>query len=35
MNTIEEHIAKDKEILADPKTSKPMRGHIEDELHDL
>ena len=35
MKSIEEHIAKDKEILADPKTSKPMRGHIEDELHDL
>ena len=31
----EDHIAKDKEILADPKTSEPMRHHIEDELHDL
>ena len=35
MKTIEDHIAKDKEILADPKTSEPMRHHIEDELHDL
>ncbi len=35
MKTIEDHIQKDKEILADPKTSEPMRHHIEDELHDL
>ena len=35
MKTIEEHIQHDKEILADPKTSGPMRHHIEDELHDL
>ena len=35
MKTIEEHIQHDKEILADPKTSEPMRHHIEDELHDL
>ena len=35
MKSIEDHIAKDKEILADPKTSEPMRHHIEDELHDL
>ena len=35
MKSIEDHIAKDKEILADPKTSEPMRLHIEDELHDL
>tara|TARA_B100000963_G_C22095258_1_gene438262 strand:+ start:201 stop:428 length:228 start_codon:yes stop_codon:yes gene_type:complete len=35
MKSIEDHIAKDKEILADPKTPKPMRGHITDELHDL
>ena len=35
MKTIEDHIQKDKEILADPSTSKPMRHHIEDELHDL
>ena len=35
MKTIEEHIAKDKEILADPLTSEPMRHHIEEELHEL
>ena len=35
MKTIEDHIQKDKEILADPNTSEPMRHHIEDELHDL
>ena len=35
MKTIEDHIQHDKEILADPKTSEPMRHHIEDELHDL
>ena len=35
MKSIEDHIAKDKEILANPKTSEPMRHHIEDELHDL
>jgi len=35
MKTIEEHIAKDKEILADPQTSEPMRHHIEEELHEL
>ena len=35
MKSIEDHIAKDKEILADPKTSEPMRRHIKDELHDL
>ena len=35
MKTIEDHIQKDKDILADPKTSEPMRHHIEDELHDL
>ena len=34
MKTIEDHIQKDKEILADPNTSEPMRHHIEDELHD-
>ena len=32
MKTIEDHIQKDKEILADPTTSEPMRHHIEDEL---
>ena len=30
MKTIEEHIQKDKEILADPSTSEPMRHHIEE-----
>ena len=35
MKIIEDHLKKDKEILADPKTSEPMRHHIEDELHDL
>ena len=35
MKSIEDHIQKDKDILADPKTSEPMRHHIEDELHDL
>ena len=35
MKTIEEHIQKDKEILADPNTSEPMRHHIEEELHEL
>tara|TARA_A100001388_G_scaffold238391_1_gene193132 strand:- start:46 stop:273 length:228 start_codon:yes stop_codon:yes gene_type:complete len=35
MKTIEDHIQKDKEILANPKTSEPMRHHIEEELHDL
>ena len=32
MKSIEDHIAKDKEIRADPKTSEPMRHHIEDEF---
>ena len=35
MNTIEDHIQKVMDILADPSTSEPMRHHIEDELHDL
>ena len=35
MKTIEEHIQKDKEILADPSTSAPMRHHIEAEFHEL
>ena len=35
MKTIEEHIQKDKAILADPRTSNPMRRHIEEELHEL
>ena len=35
MKSIEEHIKKDKEILADPNTSEPMRRHTLDELHEL
>ena len=35
MKSIEDHIKKDKEILADPNTSEPMRHHIEEELHEL
>ena len=35
MKSIEDHIAKDKEILADPKTSEPMKRHAKEELHDL
>ena len=35
MNTIEEHIQKDKEILDDPQTSPAARRHIKEELHEL
>ena len=35
MKSIEDHIQKDKEILADPNTSEPMRRHTLDELHEL
>ena len=35
MDSIEQHIAKDKEILQDPTTNPQMRRHIESELHDL
>ena len=35
MESIEQHIAKDKEILHDPTVSPQMRRHIEGELHDL
>ena len=35
MENIEQHIAKDKEILQDPTTNPQMRRHIEGELHDL
>ena len=35
MDSIEQHIAKDKEILHDPTVSPQMRRHIEGELHDL
>ena len=35
MKSIEDHIQRDKEILADPNTSEPMRRHTLDELHEL
>ena len=35
MDSIEQHIAKDKEILSNPTTSPQARRHIEEELHDL
>ena len=35
MDSIEQHIAKDKEILQNPMTSPQQRRHIEGELHDL
>ena len=35
MKSIEEHIQKDKDIIADPNTSEPMRRHTLDELHEL
>jgi len=35
MDSIEQHIEKDKEILQDPTTNPQMRRHIEGELHDL
>ena len=35
MDSIEQHIEKDKEILHDPTVSLQMRRHIEGELHDL
>jgi len=35
MDSIEQHIQKDKEILQDPTTSPQQRRHIEGELHDL
>ena len=35
MNTIEEHIKKDQEILEDPTTSPAARRHYKEELHDL
>ncbi len=35
MDSIEQHIEKDKEILHDPTVSPQMRRHIEGELHDL
>ena len=35
MKSIEDHIQKDKEILADPKTSEAMKRHTREELHEL
>ena len=35
MDSIEQHIKKDKDILQDPTVSPQMRRHIEGELHDL
>ena len=35
MESIEQHIEKDKEILDNPNTNPQMRRHIEGELHDL
>jgi len=35
MDSIEQHIQKDKDILQDPTTSPQQRRHIEGELHDL
>ena len=34
MDSIEQHIEKDKEILQDPTTNPQMRRHIEGELHE-
>jgi len=35
MKSIEDHIAKDKEISKDPKASPAARRHATDELHEL
>ena len=35
MKSIEDHIQKDKDLIADPKVSEPMRRHALEELHDL
>ena len=35
MDSIEQHIKKDKEILDNPLTSPNQRRHIEGELHEL
>jgi len=35
MDSIEQHIEKDKEILANPTTSPQQRRHIEGELEEL
>lgn len=35
MDTVENHILKDKQILENPTTSPQQRRHIEGELHEL
>ena len=35
MKSIEQHIQHDKELIADPTTSEPMKRHALDELHEL
>ena len=35
MDSIEQHIQKDKEILQDPTTSPQQRRHVEGELQEL
>lgn len=35
MESVEQHIARDEELLQDPQTNPQMRRHIEGELHDL
>lgn len=35
MESIEQHIQKDKEILQDPTTNPQMRRHVEGELREL
>lgn len=35
MDTIEEHIEKDRKILDDPQVSSQARRHVEDELEQL
>ena len=35
METIEQHIAKDREILDDPQTNPAARRHYKEELHEL
>ena len=35
MKTIEDHIQHDKELIADPSTSEPMKRHATEELHEL
>ena len=35
MESLEQHIAKDKDILATPTTSPQMRRHVSDELDHL